>query len=175
MDRRKIEVEKGKVLYDALGSDELNLELANNLENLFELREVVKMKARQHFQEQQDKKRIFTFVKGADSLETTPKFAYTFTLVGWFILYQTKRVNKMSLLYALFSISIFYNMRRQKYCKLQKEYTEYEKLNKIYHQIVVLKKRSMTLETFLFKTFGVDFNKFPSNEKFKYIKYEYLY
>ena len=51
MDRRKISIEKNKSFLETLNSDDLNLELAANIENMLNLRELIKMKARQVYQE----------------------------------------------------------------------------------------------------------------------------
>lgn len=174
MDRRKIVVEKGKTFYESLNSDELNLEIANNLENLLDLREIIKMKARQTYDERKESGKTFTFFKSADNLESNPKYAYIFSLVSWWILFKAQKVSKVSLLFVLFGISIYYNLKRQNYCKLQKEYEDYKKLNDVYHQIVRLKKKSITLETFIYKTMHVDYSKFEKENKFNFVKYEYL-
>ena len=175
MDKRKIIVEKGKSFYEYLNSDDLNLELANNVENLLTLREVIKMKARQTFEETKEKNRVFTFFQPAKSLDDSPKWVYIFSGVCWVILYKAGAVPKFSFLVLFLGLNFFYNWKRQKYCKIQKEYADYKKMNDLYHHIIYLKKKSMTLETFLNKTFKVDFNKFPNEEELKLIKFEYLY
>jgi hypothetical protein len=174
MDRRKIKVEKDRSFFEALNSDELNLELADNIESLFNLREIIKMKARQTFDENREKSRIFTFFKSHQSLEDNPKTIYVFSITLWALFYRVGAVSKVSLLFVIFGLNLWYNIKRQYYCKIQKEYTDYKRLNDNYHQIVKLKKKAMSMERFLERTMGADYNKYldiPNH----YLKYEYLY
>ena len=75
------------------------------------MREIIKMKARQTYDERKENGKVLTFMKSADSLESNPKFAYTISIVVWWILYKSRKVPKVSLLFVLFGISIFYNFR----------------------------------------------------------------
>jgi hypothetical protein len=174
MDKRKIVVEKGRTFYESLNSDELNLEIANNLENLFELRELVKLKARQSFDERKNQAKFLNFFKSAKSFESNPKYAYSIPVILWLIVYQVRGLPKVSFLFMIFGINIFYDLKRQNYCRLQEEFIEYKKLNDAYHQIIKLKKRSMKFDQFLYRTFGIDYYLFPDENKLKYIKFEYL-
>jgi hypothetical protein len=58
MDRRKIQIEKENTIYETLNSEELNLELAQNIEHLFELKEIIKYKANQTFIETAEKNNL---------------------------------------------------------------------------------------------------------------------
>ena len=58
MDRRKILIEKENTIYETLNSDDLNLELAQNIEHIFELKEIIKYKANQTFIESTDNTKI---------------------------------------------------------------------------------------------------------------------
>jgi hypothetical protein len=175
MDKRKIIVEKGNTFYDTLNSDDLNLEIANNLENIFSLREIIKMKARQMYLDNKETKRVITFFQPAKSLDDNPKYIYIFGAVGWVILFRAGLVPKYSLLFLFIGLNFFFNWKRQRYCKAQKEYEDFKKINDLYHHIVYLKKKSMTTEYFLSKAFKVDYNNFLEKDKFNYVKYEYLY
>jgi hypothetical protein len=174
MDRRKISIEKNKSFYETLNSDELNLELAANIENMLNLREIIKMKAREDYQQIRERKKIFTFHKSHQSLDDNPRSIYVISLTLWFLLYRVNAVSKLSLLFMIFGLNFYYNLKRQYYCKIQKEYKDYKRLNDNYHQILKLKRKSMTMENFLLRIFGTNFTK-SSKLGEKYLKYEYLY
>ncbi len=174
MDRRKISIEKNKSFLETLNSDDLNLELAANIENMLNLRELIKMKARQVYQERREKSKIFTFHKSHQSLDDNPRSIYVISLTVWFLMYRVNAVSKLSLLFLIFGLNFYYNLKRQYYCKIQKEYKDYKRLNENYHQILKLKRKSMNLENLLKKTLGADYVKFNENGE-KYLKYEYLY
>lgn len=174
MDRRKISIEKNKSFYESLNSDDLNLELAGNIENMLNLRELIKMKARQEYQERREKSRIFTFHKAHQSLDDNPRAIYVISLTLWFLLYRVNAVSKLSLMFLIFGLNFYYNMKRQYYCKIQKEYKDYKRLNDNYHQILKLKRKSINMENFLMRTLGADYTKYAKNGE-KLLKYEYLY
>jgi hypothetical protein len=171
MDRRKISIEKHKSFFDTLNSDELNLELAANIENMLNLREIIKMKARQTFDERREKNKIFTFYKAHQSLEDNPKTIYVVSLVLWMLLYRTNMVSKVSLVFLVFGLNFYFNLRRQHYCKIQGEYKDYKRLNDNYHQIVKLKRKSMNVENLIERMFTAKFDKVDS----QIVKYEYLF
>lgn len=57
MDRRKILREQQNSLYEALNSEELNLELANNIENLLNLKDIILTGAYQSYHETAEKRK----------------------------------------------------------------------------------------------------------------------
>jgi hypothetical protein len=174
MDRRKISVEKNKSFYESLNTDELNLELAANLEHMLNLREIIKMKARQDYLERREKSKIFTFHKSHQSLDDNPRAIYVISLTLWFLLYRVNAVSKLSLLFMIFGLNFYYNLKRQYYCKIQKEYKDYKRLNDNYHQIIRLKRKSMNTENFLYRILGAQYTN-SSKLNDKYLKYEYLF
>lgn len=175
MDKRQILAEKGNTFYESLNSDDLNLELANNLENIFSLREVIKMKARHMYEENKESSRVLTFFQPAKSLEDNPKYIYIFAGVGWVILYKAGLVPKFSIIFIYIGLNFFFNWKRQRYCKIQKEYEDYKKINDLYHHIIYLRKKSMSVENILSRTFRVDYNKWVHEDPYKYMRYEYLF
>ncbi len=94
MDRRKIYIEQentnSNTIYDTLSSEDINLELAQNIENLFELREIIKFKANQSFMEKSEKTKAFTIFSSTSTLEDRPRSWYLITFVIWFMAYRRK-------------------------------------------------------------------------------------
>lgn len=173
MDRRKIKIDTQSTIFDSLDSDEVNLELAQNIETMIELKDIIKSKAVQSFEEQANKDRILTFFKSQQHLEDNPRSVYVLGTVGWLLMYRIGAASKSSLLWFYFCISIYYNYKRQSYCKMQPEYPLYKHLNDNFRRVVELKKRSMGIELFIKRSLGVEYNKLDENLKF--IKYENLF
>ncbi len=90
MDRRKILEEKEKTIYETLNSDDLNLELAQNIEHLLELKEIIKFKANQSFVETNEKNKSFTIFSRTISLEDKPRSWYIISFFVWWFLYKRK-------------------------------------------------------------------------------------
>jgi hypothetical protein len=90
MDRRKILIEKENTIFDTLNSEEINLELAQNIENLAELREIIKFKANQSFMENTEKSKSFTIFSRTSTLEDKPRSWYIVSFVLWFMLYRRR-------------------------------------------------------------------------------------
>ena len=88
MDRRQLELGKDNYLFNALNSDDLNLELANNIEIMTELRELIKVKAVQSYSEQNENKRIFTMFSHQKHLEDNPRAIYILGFVVWFLAFK---------------------------------------------------------------------------------------
>jgi hypothetical protein len=175
MDKRKILAEKAQSFYDTLNSDELNLELAENIENINGLKEIIKLKARETFEQNKDKNRVFTFFQPARSIDDKPKYLYIIAGVGWLILYRMGVASKFSIVYVIVMLNLAFHWRRQKYCEMQTEFADYKKVNELYHHIINLKKKSYGMEAIISKTFHINFNDFAHSNKFDYIKFEYLY
>jgi hypothetical protein len=175
MDKRKILAEKAQTFYNTLNSDELNLELAENLENIYGLREIIKLKARETFEEKKETNRILTFFQPAKSIDDKPKYVYIFAGVGWVVLYKMGIASKFSIVYVYVFLNLVFHWRRQKYCEQQKEFADYKKVNELYHHIINLKKKSYGMETIISRTFNINFNDFANSNKLDYIKFEYLY
>jgi|LauGreDrversion4_2_1035121.scaffolds.fasta_scaffold1045634_1 hypothetical protein len=57
MDRRKLLDNKALKLNDILQSEDLNLEIANNIENILELKSVIRMKATENYARELEKNR----------------------------------------------------------------------------------------------------------------------
>lgn len=91
MDRRKILVEQENTIFDTLNCDEINLELAQNIENLYELREIIKFKANQSFMENSEKSKSFTIFSRTATLEDKPRSWYIISFVVWFMCYRRRR------------------------------------------------------------------------------------
>lgn len=90
MDRRKILIEKDNTIYDTLNSEDLNLELAQNIEHLFELKEIIKYKANQTFMESSEKTKSFTIFSRTVTLEDKPRSWYIISFFLWFFMYRRK-------------------------------------------------------------------------------------
>jgi hypothetical protein len=110
MDRRKIyiEQENTNTIFDTLSSEDINLELAQNIENLFELREIIKFKANQSFMEKSEKSKSFTIFSSTATLEDRPRSWYLITFVLWFMAYRRKSkglefIHHNYILYLIFS------------------------------------------------------------------------
>lgn len=175
MDRRKILLEKSQTFYDSLNSDELNLEIAKNLENIHELRELIMMKAREDFKKKQEQNNVFYFFKPANSIDFKPKSVYIFGFVAWYLAYKSGYLSQQSILYFIVGLNLLYYWKRQQLCISQKEYEDYKKINELYHHIVKLKMKSFKIENILNKSRGIKFEDFQNVNKLEYIKFEYLY
>ena len=92
MDRRKILIEKENTIYDTLNSEDLNLELAQNIEHLFALKEIIKYKANQTFMETTEKNKSITIFSRTVSLEDKPRSWYIISFFLWFFLYRRKGI-----------------------------------------------------------------------------------
>ena len=57
MDRRRLLDQKALKLTEILNSEELNFEIANNIENFINLRELIKIKARETYASELEKQR----------------------------------------------------------------------------------------------------------------------
>lgn len=88
MDRRQFEFQSDDTLYEALNTNELNLELANNIEIMTELRDVIKAKAVQSYEEQNENKRIFTIFSHQKHLEDNPRAVYVIGFVVWLLAFK---------------------------------------------------------------------------------------
>jgi hypothetical protein len=173
MDRRKIYLENQQTFYESLNNRDLNLEIAKNIEHLTDMREVIRIKAIQTYEEARENRKIFTISTNKESLDDKPKLIYIIFLAGWYLLYRRGLVNKISFLWGLCGLSIVLNLRRQYYCKMQKEYEDYVKLNENLKKVITMKKKSFTSEILLNKLFGIKYT--GLKDDLKIIKYEYLF
>ena len=175
MDRRKILIEKSQSFYDSLDSDELNLEMAENIENMSVLKEIIMVKAREEYREKRERNKILHFFQPANSIEVKPKAVYVFGSVAWYIAYKSGYVSKQSIFYFIVALNLIFYYKRDQMCVKQKEYENYKKMNELYHRIVKLKMKSFGFENILYKSFGIKLENFENVNKLDYIKYEYLY
>lgn len=90
MDRRKILIEKENTIYETLNSEDINLELAQNIEYLHELKEIIKYKANQSFVEANEKNKAFTIFSRTITLEDKPRSWYIISFFVWFFMYRRK-------------------------------------------------------------------------------------
>lgn len=93
MDRRKIYLEKEKTLYETLNTDELNLEIAKNIEIMLDLKEIIDVKAQQLYKESRERNKIFTFSRHSESLDDKPKLLYVIACFAWLMAYRRGCIN----------------------------------------------------------------------------------
>lgn len=177
MDRRKIYNETNKTIYDALNTDEINLEIANNLENMSDLKEIIKLKAMQTFEEKKAANRWFTIYKSHEGLEDNPRFVYVVGIAIWYIGKRNGFLSNLSLVYIILGVSIYCNMKRERYCTKQEEYSDFNRLNENLRRILKIKRNTMGYEAMINKRFGVEYNfeHINNSNEYKFLKPENLF
>ena len=110
MDRRKIYLDKQETFYDTMNAKELNLEIAKNIELVVDLKEIIKMKAFQTYEEKKENKKIFTLSTKNSNLDDRPKLLYIVSFLVWFIMYRNKILGKLSLIWGGMTLTVILNM-----------------------------------------------------------------
>jgi hypothetical protein len=115
MDRRKICLDRQHTFYENLNNKELNLEIAKNIELITDLKEIIRVKAMQTYEDAREQRKIFTISSNKESLDDKPKMVYIFFLAGWFLLYRRGVVDKLSFLWGLTGLTIILNLSMFKF------------------------------------------------------------
>jgi hypothetical protein len=113
MDRRKIYLDNQQTFYNSLNNKDLNLEIAKNIELLVDLKDVIRVKAMQSYEEQKEGNKVFTISTHRSSLEDRPKLVYVLYIAVWWLCYRRQMVNKISFLWGLMGLSIFLNLSKK--------------------------------------------------------------
>ena len=110
MDRRKIYLDKQETFYDTMNTNDLNLEIAKNIELIVDMKEIIKMKAFQSYEEKKENKKVLTLSTKNTSLDDRPKLLYIVSFLVWFIMYRNKTLGKLSLLWGGLTLSVLLNI-----------------------------------------------------------------
>jgi hypothetical protein len=110
MDRRKIYLDQQQTFYESLNNKDLNLEIAKNIELMVDLKEVIRMKAIQSYDEGRENSKVLTISHSHSSLDDKPKLIYILFFVSWFMLYRRQMVGKLSFLWGIVGLGIILNI-----------------------------------------------------------------
>ncbi len=112
MDRRKLYVDKQETFYNTLNSKELNLEIAKNIELLVDMKDLLRVKAIQSYDENKQNSKVFTISTKNSSLEEHPKLLTIVSVLAWFMLYRRRMVGKLSLLWGGLAFTVLLNLSK---------------------------------------------------------------
>jgi hypothetical protein len=147
MDARLSTSDANKIVKESLNSKNLNLELANNIENIQEIKELIKIGAAATYKQEYEKRRIKFGVPC--EIDEFPKHIYLYTALVWWILFTKFSVSKYTFFLSIFAVKLIWNLRRLRSCVKQEEYQDFIKLQKSLYKVVEMKKKSLTTDEIL--------------------------
>ncbi len=147
MDYRLNSKETNLLVKETLNSKSINLELANNIENIEELRELIKIGAAATYKQEYERRRIKFGVPC--EIDEFPKHIYLYTALFWWVAYIKMNFSKYTFFVSIFMIKFIWNLKRSNACKIQEGYKDYLNLQNSLRNIVEMKKKLMTRDEIL--------------------------
>lgn len=144
MDTRHTRQEKNDLVYSAINSRKLNLELANNIEMEKELEDLIYAGAASDYRKAHELK-TFKFCMPKE-INDIPSRLYITSGVFLSLLYKLNVLNKgTSIAIIIFFSRFMYNRYLNSYCQKRPEYKEYTNLKKNINKILDIKKSKYSI------------------------------
>lgn len=139
MDKRKLIKQTEISIADQINTRMVNLEVANTIENMEDLKTIVQAKANQSYYQACEESKIFTHYTRHYSLEEKPKSLYLISVGLWIILYKKGAASRLSGVLLLCGLSFLTSLRNYIYIYLQDEYKDYKMACNSYMSIIKMK------------------------------------
>lgn len=115
MDIRKVLTSTEENFSSNLTKQELNLDIAQNIENMINLEDLIKTKANITYKQNLERNQFWTIFSTQQNLTDKPKTVLVVSLVGWVILWRKNIASKIHLVYVLFLVGIYANYSKDRF------------------------------------------------------------
>ena len=139
MDKRKLIKQTEISIADQINTSMVNLEVANTIENMEDLKTIVQAKANQQYYQTKEASKFFTHYTRHYSLEEKPKTMYLLSVGVWLLLYKKGTASRLSGVLLLCGLSFITSMRNYFYISYQDEYKDYKTACSGYKNIIKMK------------------------------------
>lgn len=139
MDKKAIILDKQESLKKSLNTKNLNLEIAQNIENTLELSKIIKSKANANFLEKVNKGYLSSILKKPNNIDGVYKLNFYIIMGLWYLLYRNGYAGLTTLFVVYMSYRIYKLHEKESYSKLTPEYKDYIKSNESLNEVIKMK------------------------------------
>lgn len=154
MDIRTTTIEKKELVNESIDTRQMSLEIANNIETMKDLKDIIYSQAANEFRVNSEKNRFYSYGRNYE-IDDNPGYIYIMGLMMWGLVVNNRNLPISSFVVVFAIIHQVLNYRRELICRSQPDYKDFKKLEKSLDEIYNLRRKNTSFKEKynIYKTF----------------------